>query len=149
MAYVRHFGAYHPHDIILFQHLFEKLFKWAIPRGFVQFPQTKAFTVYGGHPDLSPPEQLKVDVCITVPQGTRGDGEIGIRTISGGQYVVIHMESSMKEAEEAWDIVFREWLPNSGFQPDDRNYYLNHLNDPKTHPNNSHIVDMCLPVKPL
>ena len=41
------------------------------------------------------------------------------------------------------------WMPESGYQPDDRLCYeLNH-NDPKEHPDHKHIVDICVPVKPL
>lgn len=148
VAYLRHFGRYHQ-DVELFQRLFGKLLTWAAPRGLVQFPQTQALTVFGGHPDTTDPEKLRVDVCLTVPKGTAAAGEIGNRKLSGGQYAVVHMEAPMADCYAAWEIVFNEWLPESGFQPDDRDYYLNHLNDPKSHPQQLHIVDMCIPVKPL
>ncbi|CAB1077266.1 hypothetical protein D1AOALGA4SA_5059 [Olavius algarvensis Delta 1 endosymbiont] len=41
------------------------------------------------------------------------------------------------------------WMPQSGYQPDDRFCYeLNH-NNPKEHPENKHVVDICVPVRPL
>ena len=42
-----------------------------------------------------------------------------------------------------------EWLPESGYQPDDRLCYEIYLNDPTTNPQRKHIVDICEPVKPL
>lgn len=150
VAYVRHRGYYRPDDAVLFQGLFRRLLTWAAPRGFVQFPKTQALTVYSsGHPDVTPSERLAVDVCITIPEGTPVDGEIGTRKISGGQYAVTRMEATIQECGEAWNYVFKQWLPESGLQPDDGAYYLNHLNDPQQHPQKLHIVEMCLPVKPL
>jgi AraC family transcriptional regulator len=42
-----------------------------------------------------------------------------------------------------------DWLPDSGYQPDDRPCYELYHNDPKEHPENKCIVDICIPVKPL
>jgi AraC family transcriptional regulator len=42
-----------------------------------------------------------------------------------------------------------EWLPESGYQPDDRPAYELYHNDPKTHPQGKFIIDICMPVKPL
>ncbi|NQD36312.1 AraC family transcriptional regulator [Permianibacter sp. IMCC34836] len=148
VAYIRHFGRYHQ-DVELFERLFGRLLTWAAPRGLVNFPQSEALTVFGGHPDSTDPEQLRVDVCLTVPVGTAVGGAIGCRTLSGGQYAVVHIEAPLADCYAAWDVAFNEWLPASGFQPDDRDYFLNHRNDPKSHPRQWHIVDMCIPVKPL
>ena len=40
-------------------------------------------------------------------------------------------------------------MPESGFQLDDKPYYELYQNDPKQHPEGIHIVDICVPVKPL
>ena len=53
------------------------------------------------------------------------------------------------EYEKAWDMVFGVWLPDSGYQPDDGPCYEHYLNNPKEHPEKKHIVDICIPVKPL
>ncbi|MDJ1504321.1 AraC family transcriptional regulator [Xanthocytophaga agilis] len=148
VAYVRSLSI-SPQDGPAFEQLFDKLFKWAGPRGFIYFPQTKALTVYRSNPELSTDGKMQADVCITVPEGTAGEGEIGIAQISGGQYAVIHLEGDIRESGEAWTYVYKEWLSDNGYQPDNRNFYINHLNNPKEHPQQLHMVDMCIPVKPL
>ncbi|HPQ41968.1 MAG TPA: GyrI-like domain-containing protein [bacterium] len=40
-------------------------------------------------------------------------------------------------------------MPDSGWQPDDRPCFELCLNNPATHPERKHIVDICIPVKPL
>ena len=51
--------------------------------------------------------------------------------------------------KEAWDIIYGEWLPGSGYQPDDRPCFEVYLNNPDEHPEKKSIVDMYIPVKPL
>jgi len=151
IAYVRHHGEYKTDDKVLFQNLFEKLLKWAVPNGLFKPPETKAFTVYSsGHPDTTKPENLNVDVCISIEDGVKVTGDVGKRNLSGGQYAVIHLdEATIDECQNAWKIVFDNWLPESGYQPDDRNYYIEHLNNPEEHPEKLHCVNMCLPIKAL
>jgi AraC family transcriptional regulator len=90
-----------------------------------------------------------VDVAITVPEDTTVDGEIGKTTIPGGQYAVGHFELSPERYGDAWNSLFGGWLPESGYQPADGPCYESYLNDPKQHPEGKHIVDICVPVKPL
>lgn len=150
IAYVRHNGKYNPHDKVLFQGLFSKLMNWAIPRNLFRPPETKAMTVYSGHPDTTAPDNLSVDACISVKKGTIVDGEVGKRVIAGGQYAVVSMiDATMDECGQAWDEVFNHWLPESGYQPGDGGYYCNHLNDPEQHPQKLHNVELYLPVKAL
>jgi len=150
IAYVRHNGHYNPQDIILFQSLFAKLMTWAVPRNLFNPPITKAMTIFSsGHPDTTQPENLSVDVCISIEKNTQINGEIGKRVIPEGQYAVLAVTGTLVECGEAWNLLFNSWLPVSGYQPSDGAYYINHLNDPGQHPQNLHSVEMYLPVKPL
>ena len=148
VAYVRHIGPYKG-DTELFQRLFEKLMKWAGPRGLLRFPETKVITVYHDDPKITDESKLRTDACITVPGDTSVEGEIGKMTVPGGQFAVAHCEISAEEYEDAWNMLFGGWMPESGYQPDDRLCYELYLNDPKEHPENKHVVDICVPVKPL
>ena len=71
-------------------------------------------------------------------------------------YIETHLKKNMtldelaeNEYEQAWDMVYGGWLPNSGFQPDDRSCFEIYHNDPKDHPDHKCILDICVPVKPL
>ena len=151
IAYVRHHGRYNPHDEELFKNLFSKLMKWAVPRNLFTPPETKVMTVYSsGYPDITAPDKLTVDACLSIKKETIVDGEIGKRVIAGGQYAVISLtDATMNECGQAWDEVFNHWLPESGYQPGDGGYYCRHLNDPEQHPQKLHNVEMYLPVRAL
>ena len=69
--------------------------------------------------------------------------------------ILVHCAGIRRDApfhsmtDKAWDEVMGKWLPESGYQPDDRPCYELYHNDPKTHPEGKFLVDICVPVKPL
>lgn len=148
VAYVRHIGAY-KNDAALFQTLFEKLMTWAGPRGLLTFPETQCLSVYHDNPSITDETKLRTSICISVPENTEVDGEVGKMLIPGGKYAVAHFEIKDSEYEAAWNSIWSIWLPESGYQPDDRFSYERYLNNPNDHPEGKHIVDICVPVKPL
>jgi len=70
-------------------------------------------------------------------------------SLPGGLFAVGHVEVNQDQFGEAWDKLMGEWLPESGYQPDDRPCYELYLNDPKQHPEGKFIIDICEPVKPM
>jgi AraC family transcriptional regulator len=148
LAYVRYVGPYKG-DGKLFENLFNKLFQWAGPRNLLHYPETKTIIIYHDNPDITDESKLRVSVSISVPEDTAVDGEIGKMVIPAGKYALARFELSDTEYQEAWDWVYRTWLPESGYQPDDRPCFEMYHNDPKTHPEGKSIVDICIGVKPL
>ena len=148
VAYIRHIGPYQG-DSSLFEKLFQKLFQWAGPRGLLRFPDTKAMCIYHDNPEITDADKLRTDICITVPQDTAVDGEVGKMTIPAGTFAIARFELKADEYKQAWDSVYGGWLPNSGYQPDEGPCFEIYHNDPKEHPENKSIVDICIPVKPI
>jgi len=148
VAYVRHVGPYKG-DSLLFDGLLNKLFKWAGPRGLIRFPESKVLAIYHDNPELTDEEKLRISVCITVPENTPVDGEIGKMTVPGGKYAIGHFILDVDQYQDAWNSMFADWLPESGYQPDDRPCFELCINDPNEHPENKHIIDIYIPVKPL
>ena len=143
LVYCRHVG---PFDQIA--GAYEKLFKWAGPRGLLKFPDTKTLTVYHDDPKIVDMEKLRQSACITVEEDVKTEGEFGKMHIPGGKYVVGSFVVKPHQFGEAWDAVCR-WLADSGYQPSDGYPYEYY---PKEHePGNPPIftVDICVPVKPL
>lgn len=100
VAYVRHIGPYKGNSE-LFERLFEKLMKWAGPRGLLRFPETKVLTVYHDDPEITDEDKLRTSACITVPEDTPVKGEIGKMTIPGGKFALARFEISTEEFEDA------------------------------------------------
>ncbi len=147
VAYVRHIGAYKG-DGNLFEGLINKIMSWAGPRGLIQFPQTKMLNVYHDNPKITEQDKLRTSICITVPKDTKVEGEIGKMNIPGGKYMLASFEITSDEFEESWDYTYKK-LMEDGFQPSDSVAFEIGKNDPSKHPENKHIIDICVPVKPL
>jgi len=144
VAYVRHVGDYGR-----IGEAFQRLARWAGPRRLFRNPETRMLSVYHDNPDVTPVAKLRADACITVPAGTKVKRDIGLMTLPGGAYAAAYVEIDDTQYGEAWDRLFSDWLPESGYQPDDRPCYELYLNDPRKHPQRRHIVEICEPIRPL
>ncbi len=143
VAYIRHVGNYSEIGKAL-----GRLARWAGPRGLLQ-QDTHMLSIYHDNPDVTPVKMLRSDACITVPEGTKVNRDIGLMTLPGGTYAAAYLEIDVSQYGEAWNRLFSDWLPESGYQPDDRPCYELYLNDPGQHPERKHILEICEPIRPL
>lgn len=147
VVYARHVGAYAGQPQV-FAELFGRLCAFAGPRGLLG-PQAETMCVYHDDPAISEEEKQRVDACLTVPPGTPVEGEIGTMEVPGGKFAVGRFEVAMNEFNLAWEAMSGGWLPDSGYQFDDRLALEIYRNDPETHPEKKCVVDICIPVKPM
>lgn len=144
VAYVRHIGNYSEVGPA-----FGKLMRWAGPRGLVRPPETRVLALYHDDPEVTEEKNLRTSVCITVPEGIKTDGDVGTMIVEGGKYACGHFEITEDQFQEAWNTMMRDWLPESGYQCADRLPYELYYNNHEEHPEKKHILDICIPVKPL
>ncbi|MCK5146051.1 AraC family transcriptional regulator [bacterium] len=147
VVYVRHIGPY-AGDGDLFKGLFGRLARWAGPRGLMG-PDARWLTIYHDDPHITDENSLRISVCLTVAPETRAEGEIGRMTIRGGQYAVGRFEIATDKFAGAWQAMCADYLPESGWQPSDQPPFEICLNDPEKHPEHKHLIEICVPVKPL
>lgn len=143
VAYARHLGAYNGVG-----EAFARLYRWAGARNLIG-PDTTHLAIYHDDPDITPADKLRSSACVTVPEGSAVDGDIGLMKLPAGTYAVARFEISADQFGEAWNALMSEWFPTSGYQPDDRPCFEVYLNDHERHPEKKFIVDICEPVKPL
>lgn len=144
VACVRHIGPYPQIGEAL-----SRVFQWGMAKGLIKFPETDVLAVYYDSPETVEVSKLHSDACITVPEGTRVDGEVKTMKVPGGRFAVAHVEIDQSEYGEAWDKLVGEWMPENGVRSDEsRLCYELYLNDPDQHPEKKHIVDICEPALP-
>lgn len=148
LAYVRHVGPYAGNND-LFDKLWGQIFQWAGPRGLAYAPGSEMISIYHDNPEITEQNKLRLSLGITVPPSTQTSPPVNLMEIRGGKYVCAKFEISVTEYGNAWAYVMGEWLPQSGYQCDERPCYECYLNDPKTHPEGKHIVEIRVAVKPL
>lgn len=143
LVYTRHVGPYY-----LIGQAYEKLMKWAGPRGLLNQPDLKTVTVYHDDPSVTEIEKVRQSACITVSEKVKTDGEFGFMHVDGGKFVVGRFEILPEGFTVAWNDVCL-FLSKSGYQPADANPYELYHNDHMEHPEGKFIVDICIPVKPM
>lgn len=143
VVYCRHTGQFNQ-----IGKAYEKLMKWAGPRGLLNFPNTKTMTVYHDDPAITAIEHVRQSACITVDHEVKVDGEIGKMKLAGGKYAVGHFEIDEKGFEKAWNTMCL-WFTESGYQPRDGYPYELYYNSPDDDKKGRFVLDICIPVKTL
>jgi AraC family transcriptional regulator len=145
VAYIRHIGPYRGDDK-LFEGIWNQLFAWAGPRGLIGGKDFKSLVIYHDDPNVTIEDKLRMSVCITVPAETKVDGVIGKMDLEAAKYVIARFELTAQDFQQAWDWIYGQWFPASGYQPDDKPCFEMYPEEPK---DGSFIVDICVPVKPM
>jgi AraC family transcriptional regulator len=148
VVYIRHTGPYKK-DAELFHDLFEKLSKSVDKLGVAYSPETKRLSLFHDNPDLTDDNKLRVSACMTISENIKTDGQIGRMTIPSGKYAIGHFELNNDQYQDAWDAIFADWLPESGYQPDDGLCFELYSSDLADKCIEKHKVDIYIPVKPL
>lgn len=131
----------------VFKGLFEKLFAWAGPKGLIG-PNAQFIASYQDDPKVTPPEELVLDLAMTIPEGTECDGEVVNKTLAAGEYAVMKAElTGPEEYGPAWGEVVK-WMEENNYVVDmSRPSYEIYLNNPEDHPEKHHILEICMSVK--
>lgn len=130
----------------VFKDLFDKLCGWAGPKGLIS-SESVFLSSYQDDPNTTPPDELKLELCMSISSDTRVDGDIQKKVLPGGKYTVMRAElTGPEEYGPAWNDVV-EWIVNNNYEIDmSRPSYEIYLNNPEEHPEKHHIIDICMSV---
>ena len=146
VAYMRYVGPYGAHGI---PELWMKLRRWIDAHGLAS-PATITLGVAHDDPSVTAPERCQYDACVVVPTGFAPDRAVSVMDVAGGRYAIASFEGTAHEIGAAWDRVFADWLPGSGYQPDDRPCYELYRGSPtKDADAGVFRCELHLPVRPL
>lgn len=150
LLYTRYSGPYQG-DGQLFQQLWKRLCSWAGARGLIG-KDTEYLVLYHDDPELTDHQKLRVTVALTLPAEAEVEaGEMGRMELEEGLYAQAHFRLNSQEYGEAWNWVYREWLPQSGYTPDDRpsfEYFPAGEEGEKQEKDGRYPVDICIPLAP-
>ncbi len=143
IAYMRQIGPYGSSNIQLMQ----KLKKWAITRGLL----TESSVILGiahDDPGITPAEKCRYDTCLVISDDYELENRVCESRLPGGKYGIIRAEHSAEAIKKAWKDIFTSWLPESGYQIDDRPVFERYTGaaiditiEPVT-------CEICIPLKP-
>ena len=109
VAFVRHVG---PYDRAV--EAFERLAAWAAPRGLLA---NAMLGVYFDDQDITPPERTRCDAGLFVREHVRGEGEVCVRELPGGDHAVFRHAGEVPERRRFYEVAYRTWLPSIGRRP--------------------------------
>ena len=141
VAYVRKMGPYGKETCGL---AFDELMRWAGPRG--HLAEGPLLGVFWDNPEVTPPEKCRVDACVSVPQGTGTEGQIGLQVLCGGLHAVCRFEIKTEQFYQAWEEAFG-WVITKGYMCDDRPCYELYHNNAEEDPEGIWCVDICIPLQ--
>lgn len=140
VIFVRHTGPYENCDTA-----WDTLCAWAFPKGLCQI-ETKYIGVCHDDPQVTPPDKIRYDACITIDNDVEIESNIGKQTIAGGRYAIITHKGPYNTIENAYAQFMGQWLPQSGKQLRDVPCFEVYLNDPDKTPPEELLTDMYLPL---
>ena len=143
-ACVNHTGPYMG-DFALFGRLFQQATSWLQARNLMG-GSSEAITIYYDDPQNTPPEQHRISVGFTVAEAVQGDGEVEIKLLPAGKYLVASFELHPHEYPAAWGAVGK-YVQENDVELSGEMMYESYKNDPKTHPEGKQLVDICASLK--
>ena len=145
VAYMRHVGPYGAGGIPA---LWVRFRKWMSTRG---LGEATSLRIGIGHDDawVTPPEKCRYDACVVVAPDFAGDRLVNVKELPGGRYGVSRYSGTARRISRAWDALYRSWLPDSGYEPDDRPCLELYRGTPQVGRPAILRADLCVPVRPL
>ena len=141
VAFVRHVGPYDQCG-----RAWEKLCTWAGPNGYLR-PGVKFIGLCYDDPDVTPPDKIRYDACLTVDESCKPDGEIGIQIIEGGLYAMATHEGSYNKLSETYAQLCGQWVPQNGYEIRSLPSFEVYLNDPNSTPEAELLTDVHVPIE--
>ena len=154
VAYVRHISGYSKGQFNSeINKAFQRVCAWAGARDLFR-PDTVTIGIPYDNPDITPNDRCRYDACVTVPEGVQAEqgSEVGIQDIPGGKYAVCRISVSNQQTHkigEAVDALYGEWLPESGYQADDKPALEIYYDNPDKQPGTWITMDYCLPIRQM
>ncbi len=144
VAYMRHIGPYGP---AVSAH-WKKFNRWAGARDLSGAGSVK-LGISHDDPSITPPEKCRYDACVSVPREFKPGPGVNLADIPGGKYAVMRFSGGDREISPAWTSIYRDWLPSSGYQCDDRPCFELYSDEHQCLPGGRWQCDICIPVRPL
>lgn len=138
VAFARHVG---PYDRV--GETWERLCDWA-GRECVFGTDTRMLGVCYDDPEITAPEKLRYDACITVGEDVAVEGDVALRTIPGGRFATTLHEGPYARLGDTYAALFGRWFPEQELAPGDPPCLEFYLDDPETTDPEDLLTEVCV-----
>jgi AraC family transcriptional regulator len=142
VAFMRHIGPYDQCG-----ETWEKFMAYMGAKGYLG-PEAMMLGLCHDDPEVTPPDKIRYDACLTVDEDFRPEGEIGVQTIAGGEYAVTTHYGPYAELGETYAKLYGQWMPHHGYMPRSAPCFEVYLNDPEATEPEELLTDIYAPIEP-
>ncbi len=128
------------------ENAFEKLMKWAIPKGFLKNPEAKMGRIFYDSFKVTAPDKVRMSIFLTTYEPFETENEINKLMINKGKCIVGRFEITPNEFEKSWTSLFI-WMNENGYKKGIENPFEIYYNDYREHPENKFLVDLHIPIE--
>ena len=111
-------------------------------------PHTRMIGVGHDDPSITPPDKIRYDACLTVPDDFAGTPELPVAVIGGGEYATAVVKGPYTNLAPAFAYVCGVWGPDSGREFAGAPSIEFYVNDPKSTPPEKLLTEICVPLTP-
>ncbi len=98
-------------------------------------------------PSQVPAESCRYVAGVVLAHDAEPEGNVTVETIPGGRWAVLVHHGPYEELGQAWDAVYRDWLPSSGEQLRDTPPFEVYLNDKHTVAPQDLLTEIYIPIQ--
>ena len=109
-------------------------------------PGTLALSLCYDDPDVTEPDKIRMDVCVTIDDSFVPGGGIDVQTIPGGEFAVVVYRGAYEGLHDAYRAMYGEWLPKSGREFGGAYSMEIYRTDPGTTPPEENITEIRIPL---
>jgi AraC family transcriptional regulator len=141
VAFVRHTGPYHEVG-----KTWEKLCMFLGKAGLLG-GDCKFVGLSHDDPEVTPPDKIRYDACVTVGKDFHPQGDIGLQVIGGGEYAVMTHFGPYEKLNESYTKLLGQWLPRSGRELRSGPSLEFYLNSPENTAPEKLLTEICTPLE--
>ncbi|MEF2144424.1 MAG: AraC family transcriptional regulator [Desulfovibrionaceae bacterium] len=141
VAFMRHTGPYFE-----VERTWNLLCAWAAEKQLLS-PETMVMGMCHDDPQITPPDKIRYDACLSVPEDIQAEGPVGIQQAFGGLWGTYRHIGPYEGLQETYNNLMGVWLPQSGQELRDTPSIEIYRSDPNTTPPQELITDIYVPLK--
>lgn len=143
VAFMRNIGPYSS-----CKHTWDKFMTWVGPKGLIT-PQTVFLGICHDDPEVTPPEKIRYDACMTVDEDFSPQGDVGVQVIPGGDYAVMTHIGPYDNLGDTFAAICGQWGPQSGREFRSSPCFEIYFNSPDDTKPQDLRTDVYVPLEPL
>jgi AraC family transcriptional regulator len=140
LAVVRHVGPY-----MQIGEAFARLGAIVGPAGLIG-PDTTMLAIFHDDPETTPPQDLRSDAALTMPDDARLPDGVSDMRLPAGRYAMTSHVGPYEQLGDVWARFMGEWLPTSGERLADTPSYEIYRNTPADVPADRLVTEIYLPL---